>query len=58
VSKTNSSCQCAGTTTESVLSGEGINLLVELAKDADDAARYANTCHDWAIGVSEELNKQ
>jgi hypothetical protein len=58
VSKTNSSCQCAGAATTTELSGEGVNLLVELAKDADEAARYANTCHDWALGVTEELNKQ
>jgi hypothetical protein len=56
MSKTSSSCQCAVTTTESGLSGESINLLVQMAKDADDAARYANICHDWAIGVTQELN--
>jgi hypothetical protein len=56
VYKANSSCQCAGTTTSTELSGESINLLVQMAKDADEAARYANTCHAWAIGVEQELN--
>jgi hypothetical protein len=56
VSKANSSCQCAGATTTTELSGESINLLVEMAREADDAARYANTCHDWAVGVAQELN--
>jgi hypothetical protein len=56
VPKANSSCQCTGTATTTELSGESINLLVQMAKDADDAARYANTCHDWAVGVTHELN--
>jgi hypothetical protein len=54
--KTGTTCKCAGATTTTELSGESINLLVQMAKDADDAARYANTCHDWAIGVIQELN--
>jgi uncharacterized protein YoxC len=58
VSKANSSCQCTGTATTTELSGESINLLVQMAKDADEAARYANVCHNWALGISEELNKQ
>jgi hypothetical protein len=56
VSKTDSSCKCTGTTTTTELSGESINLLVQMAREADDAARYANTCHDWAVGVTQELN--
>jgi hypothetical protein len=56
VPKTSASCKCSSPTTTTELSGESINLLVQMAKDADDAARYANTCHDWAIGVTEELN--
>jgi hypothetical protein len=56
--KTNSSCKCSSPTTTTELSGESINLLVQMAKDADETARYANTCHDWALGVTEELNKQ
>jgi hypothetical protein len=58
MSQTGVACQCTDSTTSTELSGESINLLVELAKDADDAARYANACHDWALGVTEELNKQ
>jgi hypothetical protein len=54
--KASNSCQCASATATSGLSDESINLLVELAKEADDAARYANTCHDWALGVTEKLN--
>jgi hypothetical protein len=49
--------QCAGAATQSGLSDESIGLLVELAKEADDAARYANTCHRWAVGVTQELDK-
>jgi hypothetical protein len=56
VSKTSAACKCASTTTTTELSGESINLLVEMAREADDAARYANTCHDWAVGVTQELN--
>jgi hypothetical protein len=56
VPKTSAACQCAGATTQSGLSGESINLLVQMAKDADDAARYANVCHNWALGVTQELN--
>jgi hypothetical protein len=55
--KAGTTCKCASATTATELSGESVNLLVELAKDADEAARYANTCHDWAIGVTEELDK-
>jgi hypothetical protein len=55
---TDNSCQCASATTTSGLSDESINLLVKLAREADDAARYANTCHEWALGVTQELDKQ
>jgi hypothetical protein len=58
VPKTSSSCQCAGTTSSTELSGESINLLVQMAREADEAARYANTCHQWAVGVTQELDKQ
>jgi hypothetical protein len=58
VPKTNSSCKCAGATTTTELSGESISFLVQMAREADEAARYANVCHNWALGVSEELNKQ
>jgi hypothetical protein len=57
VPKTSSSCKCASSTARTELSGESINLLVQLAREADDAVRYANTCHDWAIGVTQELNR-
>jgi hypothetical protein len=52
------SCKCASTTTQSEFSNESISLLVNLAREADDAARYANTCHEWAVGVAKELDKQ
>jgi hypothetical protein len=55
--KTSTACQCASPTTTSGLSDESINLLVELAREADDAARYANTCHEWAVGVTQELDE-
>jgi hypothetical protein len=55
--KTSNSCQCTSSTTKSGFSDESINLLVELAREADDAARYANTCHEWAIGVTQELDE-
>jgi hypothetical protein len=57
LSKTSTTCQCTGTTTTTTLSGESINLLVQMAREADEAARYANVCHDWAVGITEELNK-
>jgi hypothetical protein len=55
--KTSTACQCAGTTTTSGFSDESIDLLVTLAREADDAARYANTCHEWAVGATQELDK-
>jgi hypothetical protein len=58
LSKTNSSCQCTGTASSTELSGESVNFLVQMAREADEAARYANNCHNWALGVSEELNKK
>jgi hypothetical protein len=57
LSSANNSCQCARETTSTELSGESINLLVEVAREADEAARYANTCHDWAVGTTQELDK-
>jgi hypothetical protein len=47
-----STCQYASTAAASDLSTESVQLLVELAREADDAARYANTCHQWAVGVT------
>jgi hypothetical protein len=55
--KTSAACQCTSSTATSGFSDESINILVELAKEADDAARYANTCHEWAVGVTQELDK-
>jgi hypothetical protein len=55
--KTSTACQCTSSTTTSGLSDESISLLVELAREADDAARYANTCHEWAVGVTQELDE-
>jgi hypothetical protein len=51
-------CKCASTAARSEFSNESVGLLVQMAKEADDAARYANTCHEWAIGVAQELDKQ
>jgi hypothetical protein len=51
--KTSNSCQCTSSTATSGLSDESINLLVELAEKADEAARYASTCHEWAVGVTQ-----
>jgi hypothetical protein len=56
--KTSTTCKCTSESATSGLSDESIGLLVELAKEADDAARYANTCHEWAVGVTQELDKQ
>lgn len=54
MSKNNGSCQCAGSTTAHVeFSAESNELLVEMAKQADDAARYANNCHKWATQIIE-----
>jgi hypothetical protein len=50
----NHACQCTNTATISEFSEQSVQLLVELAKEADDAARYANNCHQWAVGVSEK----
>ena len=46
-------CQCASTTAASEFSDASIDLLVKLAREADDAARYANTCHEWAVSATE-----
>lgn len=39
--------QLAGETTGAPLSAEASDFLLDFAKQADDAARYANTCYDW-----------
>jgi hypothetical protein len=57
VPNANNSCQCAGAATKSGFSGESIDLLVTLAREADNAAKYANTCHEWAVGVTKELDE-
>jgi hypothetical protein len=54
--KTSTSCECTGSTAQSRFSDESINILVEMAREADQAARYANTCHEWAVGVTQQLN--
>jgi hypothetical protein len=58
VPKTSTACECTSSTAPSGLSDESVNLLVGMAKEADDAARYANVCHEWATGVAQELDKQ
>jgi hypothetical protein len=55
--KTSTACKCTSSTATSGLSDESINLLVKMAREADDAARYANTCHNWAVGVAQGLNQ-
>jgi hypothetical protein len=55
--KTSNACQCTSSATTSGFSDESVNLLVELAREADDTAKYANTCHEWAVGVTQELDK-
>lgn len=52
--KNHSACQCASNTTQSEFSGASIDLLIQLAREADDAARYANVCHEWAISITGE----
>jgi hypothetical protein len=54
--KTSTACKCTSSTPTSGFSDESISLLVEMAREADDAARYANTCHEWAVGVTQQLN--
>ncbi|MCI4410204.1 MAG: hypothetical protein JHC38_00875 [Thiotrichales bacterium] len=54
----NNSCYCASETAASEFSNESVRLLVQMAREADEAARYANTCHQWATGVTQELDKQ
>jgi hypothetical protein len=58
MSSTSVTCKCASATTTSGFSDESVSILVEMAREADDAARYANTCHEWAVGVTQELDKQ
>lgn len=55
--KTDTTCQCAGAAREGRLSDQATQFLLELARDADSAAEYANTCHQWAVGVTQELNQ-
>lgn len=57
LSKTDPACQCANTASEGRLSDQATQFLLELARDADSAAEYANTCHQWAIGVTQQLNQ-
>lgn len=38
-------------TTQAQLSDETADALIAIAHDADRAAAYAQTCHDWAIQV-------
>jgi hypothetical protein len=54
----NSSCECASETAASRFSDESVRLLVQMAREADEAAKYANACHQWATGITQELNKQ
>jgi hypothetical protein len=53
---TNATSQCTSATTESRLSDEATQFLLELARDADNAAQYANLCHQWAVGSTEVIN--
>lgn len=42
------------TTTDSRLSNEASGFLLEFARDADRAAEYANTCHNWVEQIGKE----
>jgi hypothetical protein len=53
----NNSCQCTGTAAQSEFSTASIGLLVQMAREADEAAKYASTCHEWAVGTAKELAK-
>jgi hypothetical protein len=44
---TGSAQQPVGETTGTALSAEASDFLLDFAKQADDAAQYANTCYDW-----------
>jgi hypothetical protein len=57
VPKASVACQCAGTTTTSEFSDASISLLVQMAREADEAAKYASNCHEWAVGTVKELTK-
>lgn len=53
VSKNDCTCECAVSPATGEFSGASIDLLVELAREADDAARYANVCHEWAVTIGD-----
>jgi hypothetical protein len=55
--KTRCSCERTGNAAPSGLSDESISLLVQMAREADEATKYASTCHDWAVGVAKELHE-
>lgn len=42
------------TTTDSRLSNEASDFLLEFARDADRAAEYAQTCHGWVEGLGNQ----
>lgn len=46
-------CQCSTGPAEGKLSDEATEFLLEFAAEADRAATYAQTCHDWAIGIKK-----
>lgn len=48
---TDSASVGAGGSSGSRLSNEASEFLLEFAADADRAAEYAKTCHDWAVGL-------
>lgn len=54
--KSNGACQCQCPACDSGLSGEASQFLLELARDADRVAAYANSCHQWALGVEQSTN--
>jgi hypothetical protein len=55
--KASNSCKCASAATTSEFSDASISFLIQLAREADEAARYASNCHDWAVGTVNELSK-
>jgi hypothetical protein len=49
--------QCASTASASNFSDESISFLIQMAREADEAAKYASNCHEWAVGTAHELYK-
>lgn len=55
--KSNAAGECQCQACDSGLSSEAAQFLLELARDADRVAAYANTCHEWAMGL-DKINEK